>query len=225
MASGEARKKILAPLLPPEAELMEADERRLWESKAEAEKIEGSVFRNLMCEGEDFSQVSFSGVRLENCRFWNCRFEGAEFVNTLFQSCDVTGCDMSKCYMDRVAFVSCKGVGAKFTDSIIKNLSIENSNFNFSNFDMSRFENVRIEKTKLDSGNMAGCQCKNMFWKEVNLINTSFFKTSLRGMDFSDSQITGLVLSDDHSELRGVTVDLFQAAELAKRLGVIIKDI
>lgn len=225
MACEETRKKVRAPLLPPETELIEADENRLRESKAEEEKIEGIVFRNLKCEGEDFSRISFSGVRLENCRFWNCRFEGAEFVNTLFQSCDVTGCDMNRCYIDRAAFSLCKGVGAKFTESIIKNLSIVDSNFNYSNFDMSRFENVCIEKTKLDSSNMAGCQCKNMFWKEVSLINASFFKTPLRGMDFSDSQITGLVLSDDHSELRGATVDVYQAAELAKRLGVIIKGI
>jgi len=221
---GKNEKKVLAPLLLPESELIEADENLLREGKVEEEKIEGAVFRNLICEGEDFSQLSFLGIRFENCRFWNCRFEGAEFINTLFQSCDVTGCDMNKCYIDRAAFISCKGVGVKFADSIIKNFSVVDSNFNYSNFDMSRFENVWIEKTKLDSGNMAGCKCKQMFWKETSLMNTSFFKTPLRGMDFSDSQITGLVLSDDHSELRGVIVDLYQAAELAKRLGVVIKD-
>ncbi|MCI9076787.1 MAG: hypothetical protein HFH10_13590 [Dorea sp.] len=44
-------------------------------------------------------------------------------------------------------------------------------------------------------------------------------------MDFSDSVITELLLSDDSRELKGAIVDLYQAAELAKRLGIIIKDI
>lgn len=46
----------------------------------------------------------------------------------------------------------------------------------------------------------------------------------MRGVDFSDSTIHGLVLSDDYSELQGAVVDLYQAAELAKRLGVVIKE-
>ena len=37
------------------------------------------------------------------------------------------------------------------------------------------------------------------------------------------SQIDGLVLSDSCEELRGLTVDLYQAAELSKRLGLMIK--
>ena len=42
-------------------------------------------------------------------------------------------------------------------------------------------------------------------------------------MDFTTSQIDGLVLSDSCEELRGLTVDLYQAAELSKRLGLMIK--
>ena len=34
---------------------------------------------------------------------------------------------------------------------------------------------------------------------------------------------TGEVLSDSCEELRGLTVDLYQAAELSKRLGLMIK--
>ena len=42
-------------------------------------------------------------------------------------------------------------------------------------------------------------------------------------MDFSDSDISDLVLSDDCSELKGAVVDLYQAAELSRRMGLVIK--
>ena len=51
----------------------------------------------------------------------------------------------------------------------------------------------------------------------------SFFKTPLKGMDFTTCDIKGLVLSDECSEVRGAVMDLYQAAELAKRLGIVIK--
>ena len=44
-------------------------------------------------------------------------------------------------------------------------------------------------------------------------------------MDFSDSEIGGITVSDDNGELSGVTVDLYQAAQLAKKMGIIIKDV
>ena len=68
---------------------------------------------------------------------------------------------------------------------------------NDSNFDSSRLEHIRIEQTKLESANISQCRCRQVDWQELN---------------------------DDNHELRGAAVDLYQAAELAKRLGIIIKD-
>lgn len=96
---------------------------------------------------------------------------------------------------------------------------------NYANFDSSRFENVQIEQTALENSNISQCRCKGVKWTNADLKGASFFGTSLRGMDFSDSIITELLLSDDSRKLRGAVVDLYQAAELAKRLGIIIKDI
>ena len=42
-------------------------------------------------------------------------------------------------------------------------------------------------------------------------------------MDFTTCDIKGLVLSDECSEVRGAVMVLYQAAELAKRLGIVIK--
>ena len=93
----------------------------------------------------------------------------------------------------------------------------------YLNLDGSKLESFRVEDTDLENGNFAQCKCKGVTFSQVRLQNASFFKTPLKGMDFTTCDIKGLVLSDECSEVRGAVMDLYQAAELAKRLGIVIK--
>lgn len=52
----------------------------------------------------------------------------------------------------------------------------------------------------------------------------SFFKTSLKDIDFATCDIEEIIVSDTMEELKGVKVNLAQAVSLAKRLGIIIKE-
>lgn len=47
-----------------------------------------------------------------------------------------------------------------------------------------------------------------------------FFRTSLKDIDLSDCKIERIILSDTFRELRGATINPFQAAELVRLLGV-----
>lgn len=223
MRDQEKKKMPLTPIFAEEADFLLADEEFLQNCREEEEQIRTRRFAGITCEGEDFSYMRFSSVKFQNCRFWNCSFAHGEFADVLFESCDLSGCDFDEGYMERIIFHSCKGVGAKFTGMVLKHLYLEECNFEDANFDSSRLEHMRILRTRMDNGNLTACRCKQIFWSEASLKNASFFKTSLRGMDLSDSEIGGLTVSDDNRELSGVIVDLFQAAELAKKMGIIIK--
>lgn len=54
----------------------------------------------------------------------------------------------------------------------------------------------------------------------TDFTSVDFFRTMLRGMDLSDCTIDNIMVSDQYTELAGVKVNLFQAAELAKLMGV-----
>lgn len=215
--------KRIQPLLPEELQVTECGIKFLLEGKEQEERISGRTFRDIAAEGEELSQLVVSATKFQNCRFFDCCFERSEFTDVVFQSCDFSGCNLSDGFFNRVAFLGCKGVGTKFMGSSMRNLTITECNLNYANFDASKLENIQIEDTELTSSNMTQCKCKQVTWRRVQLTNASFFKTSLYGMDFTDSTITGLVLSDGNEELKGAVVDLFQAAELAKRMGLIIK--
>ncbi len=59
---------------------------------------------------------------------------------------------------------------------------------------------------------------------DVRFTGTSFFRTSLAGIDFTTCQLADIVLSDAMGELKGCRMDLYQAAGIAQRLGVVIAD-
>lgn len=211
------------PVIREELTLIEKDTDLIFEAKKSEERLNGLLFQGVSIEAEDLAHLTVSGDRFMNCRFWNCSFERAEFTDVIFQACDFSGCSFRGGYFNRVIFDSCKAAGTKFTESRMQQIAIRGCNMNYANFDNSVLKKFDIENTELNSSNISQCRCKEFVWKNTGLVNASFFKTPLWGMDFTDCAINGLVLSDDSSELRGAVVDLYQAAELAKRLGITIK--
>lgn len=211
------------PWLPERYEMVTEDEEVLLEGHDAEERFQCLLFRNLVVEGADLSGLCLSRVKMERCTLIDCNFEKAELGNVLFQSCNFSGCHFNDSFLKQVEIRDSKGTGIRFCGSSVKELQVIDCNMVYANFDGSRLEGVRFENVDLSNSDFGQCICKRVSWDRVNLQNASFFKTPLKGMDFTTSVIKGLVLSDECSELRGVTVDLYQAAELAGRLGVIIR--
>lgn len=61
--------------------------------------------------------------------------------------------------------------------------------------------------------------------EDCRFIATDFFRTPLKDLDFTTCTLEGISVSDGGSELQGAVVNLYQAAELARLLGVIVKDV
>ena len=60
-----------------------------------------------------------------------------------------------------------------------------------------------------------------MSFQYSNLIGIQLYKTNLSGIDFTTCDITGIVVLPQ--DLRGIIVDEYQAMELSKLLGIIVK--
>jgi uncharacterized protein YjbI with pentapeptide repeats len=73
----------------------------------------------------------------------------------------------------------------------------------------------------MSNSNISECKLINLELDYISFINTSFFKTPLKGIDFTGSKIDGMILSGE--ELKGAIVSVYQASELAKLLGLIVK--
>lgn len=81
-----------------------------------------------------------------------------------------------------------------------------------------------MEQTDFTEAFFARCTLKNLVLTNSKFVLTEFFQTSLKGIDFSESIIDGISVSDTKKELEGAIVNTLQAAQLAKLLGIVLND-
>ena len=70
---------------------------------------------------------------------------------------------------------------------------------------------------------LTACRLKNTSVHEVRFDKANFYRTSLKGIDLTTCRISGIITSLEAGELKGAVVNMFQAVELAKRFGVIVR--
>lgn len=184
---------------------------------------ERMVFTGEIFTGTDFHKAVFEQVLFDGCTFSGCDFDKASFVDVVFRNCDISNSGFVDGYFNRCAFRSVKAVGTEFREGLFKEVSVTDSNFSYANMDSSRWECGRFE-----SCDMSECFMTGMKWKKISAAGsrfkrTSFFHTPLKGIDLRGNELENIILSDTGAELKGAVVDLYQAADLAKLLGVVVR--
>lgn len=169
----------------------------------------------------ELSKLGFSKVVFQNCRLAGCSFFRTEFTDVRFEDCDLSGCRFGEGYFSRCEFESCKGVGMALQNALLQNVSIRASNLGLSNFTGATLKGVFIAQTDLSGASIAECKLSKLELEEDKLIGVSFFKTPLSGVDFTTCQLESITASGE--ELRGAIVTAYQAAQLAKLWGLIVR--
>lgn len=151
----------------------------------------------------DFSSIRFSGVDIVDCVFEECLFMGLEIENramqrTIFKKCNMMGTNIFDCGMKDVQFIECQAKyinfsGGFFKSGIIKNCAMAEG----------RWHNMELSEVILENSDFRGL--------EVN-------KTKLRGIDFSASNIEGIMVEPEL--LRGSKLNMGQALELIGLFGI-----
>jgi uncharacterized protein YjbI with pentapeptide repeats len=171
----------------------------------------------------DFSKVEIKSSVFKDCIFHNCYFENGSFVDVIFQSCDFSNSNFSGAYFERCQFISCKCVGVNMCNTVIKQTTIEQSKFQYSLFDKTRITAVLFDHTDLTEVSMAESKLKKFEAVGSIFRKNNFFKTMLEAIDFTENEFSMPTVSSPPIELKGVVVNLFQAADLIGMWGVVIK--
>lgn len=106
----------------------------------------------------------------------------------------------------------------------MQHVSFTDGYFTGAGFDASRMSYIMGNHTDFTEAGFSQCKFTNTDWMNVCFQKVEFFKTSLKDMNFSSCNIEGIIISDNMSELKGMKVNLFQAVDLAKRLGIEIEE-
>ena len=100
---------------------------------------------------------------------------------------------------------------------------MEDSVFSYANFSGTSWESAVLNGCDLQESYLEECRLKKTELNRVKLNRANLFGTALRGLDLRSCEIEGILISDEKKELAGVVVDLYQAAELARLMGLVIR--
>ena len=92
---------------------------------------------------------------------------------------------------------------------------------NYANFSLASIEKVAFEDTSLRNSNFLENKLKNIIYNKADLTQAQIFKTSLKDIDLSNSNIEGIAVSIE--DIKGAIINQFQAIDLMYLLGVKIK--
>jgi uncharacterized protein YjbI with pentapeptide repeats len=185
--------------------------------------IEGIQTGKEQCEGADFYKLDVRGSVFAYGTCHKCSFEKASFIDVLFQACDFSNSNFQGAYFQRCKFVSCKCVGADMAGAFCKDTIFEDTNLRYANFNTAKFNGVQFDHVDFTEASMAEAKLARFTAEESKFIRNDFSKTLLKGVDFSSNEFIAPTVSIPPVELRGISIDMFQAADLVGLLGVKIK--
>ncbi len=174
-------------------------------------------------EQADFYKMDIRTSTFSNCTYHKCCFEKASFIDVVFQSCDFSNSNFEGAYFERCRFISCKCVGTEMIGVFCKQVTFQESNLQYANLNTVKLAGVRFSHVDFSDASMADAKLSRFFTEGSKFIRSDFSKTMLAGVDFTGNLLAGPIVSSPPHELRGIVVDMFQAASLAGLLGIKIK--
>ena len=171
----------------------------------------------------DFHKMDIRMSVFQNCSFHDCNFEKASFMDIVFQSCDFSNSSFQGAYFERCQFLSCKCMGIDMSRAIHKQVTFEDTNLRYANFNLIRMNHVLFDHVDFTEASMAEAQLNTFFTVESQFQRNDFYKTLLKGIDFSHNTFVSPIVSEPPIELRGICIDMFQAAHLIGLWGITVK--
>ncbi len=215
-----SQRALVLPAIPDELRALEADE--LLESAGDA--LEAIDARDLIIADANFSELEAAHARFTNCFLSCCDFSGALFTDTVFEECDFANTYFDGAGFTRCTFKNCKLTGASFMEANLEQVSLVDSILAYGAFNQCRWWGVEAVRCDFSGADMAEMELHYVMLDDCRFIGTSFFRTRLLGIDFTTCQLEGVVLSDTMSEIYGTKMNVYQAAALARRIGVIVAE-
>ena len=196
----------------------------LEEGQREETDIVNKRFEGIFLTKFDGKEIRFRQSVFINCKLMGCYFDRTWFTDVKFINCNFYNTSFSDAVFKQCAFENCKGEKADFYGCTMQHVSFTDGYFTGAGFDASRMSYIMGNHTDFTEAGFSQCKFANTDWMNVCFQKAEFFKTSLKDMNFSSCNIDGIIISDNMSELKGMKVNLFQAVDLAKRLGIEIEE-
>ena len=177
-------------------------------------------FSNQILDNKEYENIEFRNAIFNNCKI-SSKFNKFYFTSVVFDNCDLSNTTFYECNFHNVIFINCKLVGTIFDNVVISDSKIESSNLSYTNFYKVNMRNVIIYESEFYDSTFNESKFTKLSQDRNVYKKVQFIETLLSGIDFSTSSIEGLTVG--MKEIKGGIFNEFQAVELAKLLGIVIK--
>ncbi|MBE6050935.1 MAG: pentapeptide repeat-containing protein [Clostridium sp.] len=182
--------------------------------------------KNIIAQNDTLVNKCEVGFEIDSCKFTNidfkgCSFERLDLIDVIFENCDFSNVSLIGSSIHRTEFINCKFVGTRFDESHFKNVLFEKSLGKYANFSYTKMENINIVETDISEAVFQEVKLNKVVFHECNMCDSFFDRTFLGKVDFTTCNINGI--SARIEDLRGVTVNSFQALDLTRLMGLNIK--
>ncbi|MDD3279446.1 MAG: pentapeptide repeat-containing protein [Lachnospiraceae bacterium] len=209
--------KINKPIL--EEEYLQPINLLRWRKTSEEEDIlKEFLVQNEELSEEDFYKTDAANGKFVRCRFLHCNFEKASFVDVIFDHCDLSNSSFSEAYFSRCEFRSCKCMGTDLHETILKHVLITECQFSYANMSGVFLEKAQMQQSDFTEAAFVESRYKSWTAIGCKFIRTNFFHTMLRGFDFSENEMSDILVSDSMEEVQGCKISAVQALEAARLL-------
>lgn len=176
-----------------------------------------SLEANFTNENTKFNECIFHSVT-----FNDCKAVKGDFLDIFFENCDCSNMDFSESTFHRIIFKNCRMIGTDFTNCVIKDAQFINDKMTMVNFSGSSLKNCLFQNSDCQQAGFVESKFKDCQLDKCNFTQAEFIHTPLAALDFSTSILEGISCTPD--ALSGIIVNPYQAIELSKLLGIVIKE-
>lgn len=145
-----------------------------------------------------------------------------DWSEVVLEDCDLSGAVLRDGSLYKVTLRRCKLVGTDLSGTFLREVMLEDCVCRYANLSFGQWRDVIMQGCDFSQASMDGVQHKNWTITDCNLRQANLSQTALEKIDFSTSEIGGIVLQGE--ELHGAVVSEWQAPELLRFLGVSIKE-
>lgn len=173
----------------------------------------------------DLSDTEFDKIHFDSCTFMNCDFSKCRFYHCDIKNCHFYHCNLSHIYMKQSNMIeSICDKGSIWLNSHIKQSKMIECSFPYGNFSNTLWEKCYIKKCNMKYAFFHKAKFKKIDLEQVNFQKADFFQTTLKEIDFSSCNIEAITVSDTYKELEGITINFQQAVDIARILGIEVKE-
>lgn len=139
----------------------------------------------------------------------------------MFDHCEFDHVCLSDSTLCRVHFIGCRVSGLEMTNALIQDVLFQSTKGNYCNFSGSKLKDCAFTQSDFSFSSFVHCDWMHSSFDYCNLDDSEWLNTPLKGIDFSTSSISNILVSNDL--LKGVIVNERQALEFVRILGIVIK--